>query len=115
MGRTAIVEDGYVLHSGRPYSLWFCFLGYPTGLLNDFVVRRGRDSHRLLRQAEEWFPSPFGFPSFNPEVVLIKVVIEMLMTARALVGPHQPSLEKPDESVDRSEERRVGKECRSRG
>ena len=36
--------DGYVLHSGRPYSLWFCFLGYPTGLLNDFVVRRGRDS-----------------------------------------------------------------------
>src|ERR1022692_1224175 len=45
--------DGYVLHSGRPYSLWFCFLGYPTGLLNDFVVRRGRDSHRLLRQAEE--------------------------------------------------------------
>ena len=53
MGRTAIVEDGYVLHSGRPYSLWFCFLGYPTGLLNDFVVWRGRDSHRLLRQAEE--------------------------------------------------------------
>ena len=46
-------EDGYVLHSGRPYSLWFCFLGGPTGLLNDFVVRRGRDSHGLLRQAEE--------------------------------------------------------------
>jgi len=58
--------DGYVLHSGRPYSLWFCV----TGLLNDFVVRRGRDSHRLL------------------------------MTNCALVGPHQPSLEKPDDAVD---------------
>jgi hypothetical protein len=31
--------------------LWFCFCGYPTP--NDLVVRRGRDSHRLLRQAEE--------------------------------------------------------------
>jgi hypothetical protein len=38
-----IVEDGYVLDSGRPYSLWLCPLGYLTGLLNDFVVRLGRD------------------------------------------------------------------------
>lgn len=38
------VLTGYVLDSGRPYSLRFCFLGYATGLLNDFVVRRGRDS-----------------------------------------------------------------------
>jgi hypothetical protein len=49
----ALFEDGYVLHSGRPYSLWLCFLGCPAGLLNDCVVRHGRDSHRLLRQAEE--------------------------------------------------------------
>ena len=54
--------DGYVLDSGRPYSLCLCLLGYPTGLPDDFVVRRRRDSHRLLRQAEEQLAPTFGLP-----------------------------------------------------
>jgi hypothetical protein len=34
--------------------------GHATGLLHDFVVRRGRDSYRLLRKAEKWLAPTFG-------------------------------------------------------
>ena len=42
-----IEDTGYVLDSGRPYSLCLRLLIRPPGLL-DLVVRCGTDSHRLL-------------------------------------------------------------------
>jgi hypothetical protein len=65
-------------------------MGRPTGVLNDCVGRHGRDSHGPLRQVEKWLTPTLGFLPVESEGELIKVVAEMLMTHRALVGSHQP-------------------------
>jgi len=80
--------------------LWFSLILLCTGLLDDPVVRRGFHSHRLLSQAEEELTSTLGFSPVEPEGELVEVVVQMLVTDRALVGPHQPSFEQRDDSVD---------------
>lgn len=52
----------------------------------------------LLGEAKKELATVFGSPPDETE--LIQVVVERLMTDRALMGPHQPALEQRDDPMD---------------
>ena len=82
-----ITEDGYPPDSGSSYRLWF---DPAWGRVNDPVVGHRIDSHSLLREAKEELAPTLGSPAIEAERELIKIIVEVLMADRSLVGSNQP-------------------------
>ena len=68
--------------------------------MNNQIVGNGIDGHRLLRQAKEKLAAAFRSAPVEAEGELIQVVVEVFVTDRALVGPHQPAFEERENEVD---------------
>ena len=68
--------------------------------MNDAVVRDWINGHSLLRETEEEFAAAFRSPPIEAERELIQIVVEVLLTDRTLVGPHEPPFEEGDHQVD---------------
>ena len=98
LGQPRIAQGGYLLDSGSPYRLWFCFtLGFRVK--NPMQGNR-LDCYGLLHEAKKELAPAFGSPPVESERELIQVVIEMLVADRSLVGSRQPPFEEADHAVN---------------
>ena len=88
--------------------LWFGFRNSFKGGVENSCKGNWVDRNGLLHQAEEQLPAAFRSPSIESERELIQVVIEMLVADGPLVGSHEPSLEKRDDSMDARQQFRSG-------
>ena len=83
----------YLPHSGSPYRLWSnrCTrIRHYT--FDDVLIGYGIDSNCLLSEAIEEHASVPRSATVEPEGEFIKVIVQMLMCHRPLVGAHKPSL-----------------------
>src|SRR6266508_319054 len=71
-----------------------------TGTPDDRFVGQGVDTHGVLEQSEKQQAAASGAPSVEAEAELIKVIVEVLLAGRTLVGTHQPALEQGHHQVD---------------
>jgi hypothetical protein len=62
--------------------------------------RNRADLHGLLSQSIKQFAARFGFAAVESKSELVKVIVQMLLSNRALVGAQQPSLQQRDHTMD---------------